>query len=102
MDFREQSYLAGHPDFVARVAVAIAKSAVAIGNETLDPADAFAVLRHALATKVLNDPVTWQAPWARAVTSNAAIEFGSLDSDIEYTVNSMWSAMAGASTPPGP
>ena len=77
--------------FRKKVEHAIVKSALAIkaaGPEVLGGE------RKALARLVLYDPVAYAALFAKAVVTNAAITSASIDSDIEFTVNSMWDAFA--------
>ena len=56
-------------------------------------------LRADLATKVLNAPLAWEEAFARAVVANPALSTTPSDNDLQFTVNSVWDAMAGA---PGP
>jgi hypothetical protein len=56
-------------------------------------------LRADLATKVLNAPLAWEEAFARAVAANPALSTTPSDNDLQFSVNAIWDAMAGA---PGP
>jgi hypothetical protein len=56
-------------------------------------------LRADLATKVVNAPLAFEEAFARSVAANPALSTTPSDSDISFTINSIWNAMAGA---PGP
>jgi hypothetical protein len=45
---------------------------------------------------VLADPTGWAPRFALAVVTNPVITVASSDSDIQFTVNSVWDAIAGA------
>lgn len=102
MALADQAYLASEPVFVGRASMAMTAAAVAIGNSATNPSSTYQVLRHALATKALTDPYSWGPVFARAVASNVAITNASTDSDIEYTVSTVWDAIAGAGPAPTP
>lgn len=87
--------LATWPPFVRRVTAAMLKAAVAVGNEAFD-GSTYKLMRRALVTKVLEDSALWGGRFAYAVVSNPAITFASTDSDIEFTISTVWDAMAGA------
>lgn len=99
MSFADQAYLAQHPGFRDRVRVAMIKTAVAVGSD-LDDGSETSRLRRAHTVNVLSDQDAWASRYAWAVVSNGAISFASSDSDIEFTINSMFNALAGA--PPIP
>ncbi|WP_189061113.1 hypothetical protein [Longimycelium tulufanense] len=94
-------YLAGRPEFVARVRAATVKAAVAVGAEADDGTE-HRRLRRALSVNVLQEPESWSSRFARAVATSAAIEIDSLDSEIEFSVNSVWNSVAGAGAEPAP
>lgn len=98
--FSESAYLAGYPDFMDRVRVAMVTAATQIGEETSDVTTDHFRLRRALSVNVLGDPVGWAPRFALAVVTNPAISLASSDSDIQFTVNSVWDAIAGAGPPP--
>jgi hypothetical protein len=52
-------------------------------------------LRAKLALEVLRNPGNWARPIAAAVVTNAAVTAESTDSDLQWTVNSLWDALAG-------
>ena len=96
MSFRDSIDLAQSTAFVARVQGAMVKSAIAVAAEA--PATAGHAVRVAWATQVLRDPAHYAARLAFGVAANAAITPESTDSDIEFTVNSLWDAYAGVVT----
>ena len=89
------SDLATYPTFIRRVTAAALKAAVAVGAEEFD-GTTYGLQRRALVTKVLEDPPLWGTRFAYAAAQNVALTFESTDNDIEFTVNSVWDAMAGA------
>jgi hypothetical protein len=92
--------LARRSSFVERIQAAIAKAAVAVAAEAPQEGER-PRLRRALSAKVLENSEEYAPRFALAVATNAVITQGSSDSDIEFTVNSMWDAIAGAE-PPSP
>lgn len=98
MDFLGQIALAENGEFQARVRQAVVTAAVAImadAPENTPEAIAVHAKRAALANRVLLDPTGLQRAWAYMVVSNPAIDDTSTDSDLQWTVSSMWNAMAG-------
>lgn len=98
MTFAEQAALAADETFQVRVRGAAVKSALAIMADTpTNTPEAIDTHRRraALAREVLLDPSRLAASMAPGVASNAAITAESSDNDIEFTVNSIWSAYAG-------
>lgn len=95
MSLSDMTDLAVWPPFVRRVTAAMLKAAVAVGAEAFD-GTTYKLARRALVTKVLEDSPLWGARFSYAVVSNVAITYSSTDSDIEFTVNSVWDAVAGA------
>lgn len=93
-------YLAGRPEFLARVRAAMVKAAVAVGAESGDVAQEHFRLRRALSVNVLAAPEVWAPRFALAVATNPVITMTSNDGDIEFTCDSMWNAMAGAGPDP--
>lgn len=94
MDFLERAQLANDGDFKRRVEIAVIKAAISIMNEddtTANHADRVAFARFALH---YGDQAAHRM--ARGVVANVAITAESTDSDIEYTVNSMWDGYADA------
>lgn len=84
------------PPFKRKVAAAMISAAVAIGNEAVSsPPTETQRKRHALSANVLRDPAQWADNFAWAVASNVAITYTSNDGDIQFTVNSVWNAVAG-------
>lgn len=95
------AYLAGYPDFVSRCEAAMVYAAVAIGNET-DTGTEYERLRRALATNVLQGRLRFVDAFAWAVAANPSVTLAATDGDIQFSVNSVWDAIAGAGTPPTP
>lgn len=89
--------LAVHPTFVRRVTGAAVKAAIAIGAEEYDGTQ-YRIMRRALATNVLRDASAWGKVIAWPVAGNGSLDDDSSDSDIEWTVSSVWDAVAGAYT----
>ncbi|MFZ1814092.1 MAG: hypothetical protein WAU16_06585 [Rhizobiaceae bacterium] len=98
MDFEQQAALASDPIFQVRVRGAAIKSALAVmadaPTNTPEAIDAHRK-RAQLAREVLLDPDRLARALAPGVASNVAITAESSDSDIEFTVNSIWAAYAG-------
>lgn len=95
-------YLAARPEFLGRVRAAMTKAAVAVGNTPYaqaQPTD-HERLRRALATNVLQDPADWAPQFALAVATNPVVTLSSDDAALEFTVASVWDAIAGAGPPP--
>lgn len=92
----ETADLARWPKFIREVQAAMVTAAIAVGAEAADdPPTEAQRLRHALSANVLRDPETWAPTFAWAVAANPAITFESNNGDIQFTVNSIWGAMAG-------
>lgn len=90
--------LARRTSFVERIQAAVAKAAVAVAAETPDLSER-SRLRRALSVKVLENSEEYASRFALAVATNPVITQASTDSDVEFTVNSMWDAIAGAEPP---
>jgi hypothetical protein len=90
--FNEQWDLAQNPEFQRRVQQAAVKSAIAVAAEDAETANHAA--RVAWGNQILRSPESYGKMLAYGVLSNAAISAASLDSDIEFTVNSQWDAYA--------
>lgn len=96
MAFTDQAALAIDTAFRARVRVAIVTAAKDVMGETPTGSDAKFGKRAGLARLVLADGGQLMLePFAWAVVANAAISSGSSDSDIQFTVNSVWDDLAG-------
>lgn len=92
--------LSSWPPFRRKVRAAAIKAAVAVGNEAAVDGDPRSQLRRALAVNVLAKPDDYTDRFSLAVATNPVIDADSPDDAIEFTVNSMWDAVAGA--PPAP
>jgi hypothetical protein len=96
------SDLANNPAFVRKVTAASVKAAVSIGNEVYD-GSAYRILRRSLATKVLNDSEAWGRVFTWAIATNSQMTAETSDTDIEWTIGTVWDAVAGAfQTDPDP
>lgn len=88
--------------FVERVQAAVVKAAVDVAAET--PAETErSRLRRALSARILEnrEGLDYAQRFALAVAVNPVITKSSSDNDIQFTVNSVWDAVAGAE-PPAP
>lgn len=90
MGLSEQWDLSEMTDFQKRVEMAAVKAAIDVQAEALDTPNHAG--RSLLATDMLAGMLLPRM--ARAVASNGAISAASSDSDLEFTVNSMWDAFA--------
>lgn len=96
MTFIDQATLATDATFQLRLKVAMMTAAVQVAGEAKNAmSDAAYIKRQTLATDVLRQPAKWVESFAWAVASNNAVTGASQDSDIQFTVNSMWSDVAG-------
>ena len=91
-DFNGQWDLAQNPEFQRRVQQAAVKSAIAVSAE--DAQTANHAERVAWGNQILRSPEGYGKTIAYGVLTNALIGMASSDSDIEFTVNSMWNAYA--------
>ncbi|MGW0805953.1 hypothetical protein [Nonomuraea sp. NPDC002799] len=101
MAFADQVALAGDPVFRSKVRMATVTAAVLVAGEAQEALSVEAYQkRQVLANRVLTaagygergevlDMFAW------AVAQNAAITAASSDSDIQFTINSVWSDCAG-------
>lgn len=93
MAYVDQAALAKDSAFEERVRVAMLTAAIAVANES--NATTNHTNRAKYSTLVLSNPEQYASQFSEAVATNATINISSLDSDILFTVNSMWNAMAG-------
>ena len=91
-NFNDQWDIAQNPEFQRRVQQAAVKSAIAVAAEDVETANHAA--RLAWGNQVLRSPEAYGKILAYGVLSNATIGAASIDSDIEFTVNSQWNAYA--------
>lgn len=100
--YSQLGQIAAQPDFQARIAIALNSAAVAIYNEAGTVAGHAA--RAAYATKVLTGGYNLSAA-CLGVLVNSTIQAGAspttagnsiTDQDIQFQVNSIWNALAGA------
>lgn len=94
-DLMEIHDLAQNPAFIRRVTASAVFAAVQVGSEEYDGTQ-YRIMRRALARNVVTDAETWGAVFAWGAASNPVITVDSADGDIQYTVNSLWDAVAGA------
>jgi hypothetical protein len=95
MSLSDMTDLAVYPPFIRTVTSAATTAAVNVGAEEFD-GTTYKLQRRALVKEVLTNPTLWGERFAYAVARNTAITFTSSDNDIQFTVNSVWDAMAGA------
>lgn len=95
MALSDMADLATWPALIRRVTTAAVTAAVDVGAEPFDGTN-YRLQRRALVKQVLENPTVWGERFSYAVTSNPVITFASDDNDIQFTVNSVWDAMAGA------
>ena len=96
MAYTDQAALAANSTFTSRVQVAMMTAALQIGAKAKGSNDTIENKRQQLVARVvagggadLLTTFTW------AVITNAAITATSLDSDIQFQVNSVWNVIAG-------
>ena len=103
MTFEEQAALAADTAFIVRVQQAAIKAALAVLADIPDNTPE-AIETHRkraqLGKEVLLDPGRMALSMARGVVSNPSITAAATDAEIEFTVNSIWSAYAGVILPP--
>jgi hypothetical protein len=97
MTLEEQRVWVDDPEWQAKVRQLAVKASVAVSAESAGAAHH--AIRAALAVKVLNEPDLWAKPFTAAVATNVALSTTPSDGDLEFTLNSLYDAMAGA---PGP
>lgn len=95
MSLLDQAQLAKHQGFRDRVLTAAVQAAVQVAAEAPSGDQRKDDLRATLATNVMNDPMGYVERFAWSVVQNAAITYESTDSDIQFTVNSVWDGLAG-------
>lgn len=103
MDFEQVPALAQDPVWMSRVTTAIVRAATDISAEVHSPEVPYDTYRAraSLAAQVLNGPTRYREPFSWAVASQPGITGPeATDSDIQFTVNSLWDAMAGVVEPP--
>lgn len=100
--FPDSADLAVNPSFVRRVTVAMVTAAIAVAQEAQEPSPGtdYWRLRRALSVNVLQDPDAWAPKFSWAVAVNTVVTAESSDSDVQWTVNSVWASMAGAGQAP--
>ena len=95
MSLADQAQLARFEGFRDRVLVAAVQAARDVAAEESSGDQRKDDLRATLSTNVLNDPEGYLERFSWAVAANVAISFASTDSDIQYTVNSLWDGLSG-------
>lgn len=104
MALADQATLARDETFRQRVAVAAVIAATQIAGEARQDGDydAYYRAREGLAVDVLSNPEGFAIRFAYAVAANPVITADSNDGDLQYTVNSVWDDVAGATMHPNP
>lgn len=95
MSLLDSAQLARHPGFRDRVLSATMLAAVQVAAEAPSGDTRKDNLRATLATNVLNDPMGYVDRMTYAVVANPAVTFEASDNDIQFSVNSVWDAVAG-------
>lgn len=96
MAFTDQATLADDPAFRAKVRVATVTAAKDILGEAKGGfSDTKFGKRQSLADQVITNSGSFVDRFAWAVAASPAISAGSSDSDIQFTVNSVWDDLAG-------
>ncbi|WP_242890291.1 hypothetical protein [Actinomadura litoris] len=98
MAFTDQAALADDATFRAKVRVALATAAVQVmGEDKGQMSDTQFGKRQALAYDVLRAAASGMLleAFVWAVVANAAITGASTDSDLQFTVNSVWGDLSG-------
>lgn len=96
MSYTEQAALAADVSFQNRVRVAVVTAAVAVMGEAKGQmTDSVFNKRQAFAYQVLGNSGGYLERFVWGVVANVAITGASIDSDIQFTVNSLWSDMSG-------
>ncbi len=91
--FTDQYALGQDDEFRSRVQQAALTAAIQVAAETADTANHYNRVR--LAKRVLEQPTMYRELFAYSVATNVVIDGSSSDSDIQFTVNSLWDAFAG-------
>lgn len=95
--------LAVWPAFRRRVRAAMVKAAIDVAAEAPDETHTERSLRRrALATNVIQELNAYEERFAMAVATNPVVTAESDDGAIQFTVNSVWDAVAGAPPLPTP
>lgn len=95
MSYLDAANLANDLDFRKKVIVAIVTASTNIIGETPSDNPQKDSARKALGIQVINNPNAFVDRFALAVVANPAISEISSDSDIQFTVNSIWDDVAG-------
>lgn len=90
MNFLDMATLATDSELRTRINVALVIAAKAIAAEGTDRS-----ARRILAHNILDQPMAYLDRFTWAIVTNPAITAESSDSDIQYTVNSVWNSIAG-------
>lgn len=97
MSFLDQAALANNSDFIDRVTQAAIKSAAAVMAEAGNTAGHRERTNYAV--QVLRSPQIMGPLMAQGVVGNPQISAASPDSDIEFTINTLWNAYSGVILP---
>lgn len=97
-----------NPDFKARIKILLIGSCIdIIGEDPANKTTAYIEKRHSLAVQILNNPEMFIERFAFAIVSynSSTINLDSPDGDIQWTINTVFSDIAGltlAETQPTP
>lgn len=99
MTYLDQAELAADANFQLRVRVAVVTAAKDVMGEAKDSTtDAVFGKRQQFAYQVINNSAGYLERFVWGVVANVAITTLSSDSDIQFTVNSLWSDMSGVTS----
>jgi hypothetical protein len=91
----DQAALADDETFRGRVRVAMVTAAINVMGEAKETDDQIYGKRQALAYQVLTNSGSYVDQFSWSVAANVAITASSIDSDIQFTVNSLWDDLSG-------
>lgn len=94
----DQANLAQDPTFVARVQMAMVQAALQIVGEDPGANTALSYYRQSLGIAALQRPAEMAPRFAWAVAANPAIGSTASDNDIQYTISTVWSDLAGVTS----
>lgn len=95
MALADQADLAMSVGFRKRVLMAALNAARDVSSEPPSEDGATDIKRAQLAYGILSNPGSYEDRWAWAVAASAMITYTSSDSDLQWTVNSLFDALAG-------
>lgn len=93
----DQANLAQNPEFIARVQMAMVQAALQVVGE--DPTEnTLSYYRQSLGLACLQRPTEMAPRFAWAVAANPGVTSAATDSDIQFTIATVWSDLAGVTS----